>query len=125
VAKVMQERAKTLKEMAANSRYFFEDVRTYDEKAARKNLTVEALAGLKAVHERFASLSEWQASSIHEAINEVAASLGLGLGKIAQPVRVAVTGGSVSPPIDVTLEALGREAVLERLKRAIDYIQGG
>ena len=125
VAKALQERAKTLKEMAETGRYFFEDVRCYDEKAARKNLTPEALAGLQAVHTRFASLHDWRAPAIHDAINEVAGRLGLGLGKIAQPVRVAVTGGSVSPPIDVTLEVLGRETTLQRLQRAIDYIRGG
>ena len=56
------------------------------------------------------------------AITAVAAELGVGLGKVAQPVRVAVSGGTVSPPIDVTLEILGREATLERIDRALASI---
>ena len=123
VAKVMQERAKTFKEMAENSRYFFEEVRAYDEKAAKKNFTPEAAEVLKVVQEKFAQLPQWQAAAIHDAVNEVATSLSVGLGKVAQPIRVAVSGGSVSPPIDTTLEAMGRESTLSRLQRAIEFIQ--
>ncbi len=125
VAKAQQERAKTLKEMAENSRFFFEDVRAYDEKAAKKNLTADAVGALRAVHDKLESLGAWQASAIHDAVNEVAATLGVGLGKVAQPIRVAVSGGSVSPPIDATLEILGKDAVLARLRQAIAYVERG
>ena len=118
VAKAQQERAKTLKEMAANSRFFFEDVTTYDEKAATKNLTAEAAPVLDNVIARLAALPEWTAPAIHEAVTAVATERGIGLGKVAQPVRVAVSGGTVSPPIDATLEILGRETTLGRLARA-------
>jgi glutamyl-tRNA synthetase len=123
VAKAQQERAKTLKEMAQNSLFFFADLQGYDEKAAKKNLNAEAANALTAVAERLRQLPQWIAASIHVAVNEAAAQLGLGLGKVAQPVRVAVSGGSVSPPIDVTLEVLGREVTLQRLSRAIQYAQ--
>ena len=66
-----------------------------------------------------AALPEWSAPAIHEAIMAVAEEQGVGLGKVAQPVRVAVSGGTVSPPIDVTLEILGRETTLQRIERAI------
>ena len=56
--------------------------------------------------------------AVHVAIMAVAAEQGVGLGKVAQPIRVAVSGGTVSPPIDVTLEILGRETTLGRLDRA-------
>jgi glutamyl-tRNA synthetase len=125
VAQAQQERAKTLKEMAENSRFFFEDVRTYDEKAAKKNFTPEAAAALQAVHAKLGALPEWRAGAIHDAINEVATTLAVGLGKVAQPIRVAVSGGSVSPPIDATLEILGKAVTLERLQRAIAHIQAG
>ncbi len=123
VAKVMQERAKTLKEMAANSRYFFEDVQKYDEKAAKKNLTAEAVAALRLSGDKFAKLEQWNATSIHAAVAEVASELGVGLGKVAQPLRVAITGSAASPPIDVTLEVLGQEATLRRIECAIGYIE--
>jgi len=122
VAKAQQERAKTLKEMAANSRFFFEDVTTYDEKAAAKNLNVEAAPVLDNVIARLAALPDWTAPAIHEAVTAVATERGIGLGKVAQPVRVAVSGGTVSPPIDATLEILGREDTLGRLARARQWI---
>ena len=118
VAKAQQERAKTLKEMAANSRFFFEDVTAYDEKAAAKNLNAEAAPVLDAVIARLSALPAWTAPAIHEAVTAVATERGLGLGKVAQPVRVAVSGGTVSPPIDATLEILGRDTTLVRLARA-------
>ena len=121
VARAQQERAKTLKEMAQNSRFFFQDVSSYDEKAAKKNLTAEAAPVLDAIRERLTALSSWSASSIHDAVNEVATQLGVGLGKVAQPIRVAVSGSSVSPPIDVTLEVLGRETTLKRIEAAAAY----
>jgi glutamyl-tRNA synthetase len=70
------------------------------------------------VRSRLTALGEWRAPAIHEAILAVAAERGAALGKVAQPVRVAVAGGTVSPPIDVTLEILGRAVTLARLERA-------
>ncbi|HMY45990.1 MAG TPA: hypothetical protein PKX74_10955, partial [Leptospiraceae bacterium] len=60
----------------------------------------------------------WEAPAIHATIEALATELGVGLGKIAQPVRVAVSGGTVSPPIDQTLALLGRERTLARLAAA-------
>jgi glutamyl-tRNA synthetase len=124
VAKAQQERAKTLKEMAANSVFFFRDVLEYDPKAAAKNLTPESVPTLQAARDKLAGLVEWRAPAIHTAIMAVAAEQSVGLGKVAQPVRVAVAGGTVSPPIDVTLEILGSQATLERLDRAIRHANG-
>ena len=67
---------------------------------------------LRAVRDRLAALPEWRAPAVHVAIMAVAEEQGVGLGKVAQPIRVAVSGGTVSPPIDVTLEILGRETTL-------------
>jgi glutamyl-tRNA synthetase len=119
VAKAQQERARTLKEMAQNSTFFFRDVTSYDEKAAKKNLTAEAAPLLRTVRDRLATLDDWQAPRLHEVIQAVAVESSVALGKVAQPIRVAVSGGSVSPPIDATLEILGRETTLERLSRAV------
>jgi glutamyl-tRNA synthetase len=121
VAKVMRERAKTLHEMAQNSVFFFRDFTSYDEKAAKKNLTAESVAPLRTVRAKLSALDEWTAAGAHEAVNQTATELGIGLGKVAQPVRVAITGTAVSPPIDVTLETLGRATTLRRLDDALRF----
>jgi glutamyl-tRNA synthetase len=115
---VQRERAKTIKEMAANSLFFFRPPESYDEKAVRKHVNVEitsllatALAGLKA-------LEDWTAPAIHALVSELAARNNLPLGKLAQPLRLAVCGGTVSPPIDATLAILGKEQTLARLGKA-------
>lgn len=121
VCEAQRERAKTLKEMAANSVFFFRDFAEYDPKAATKNLTAAAAPLLASLQTQLAALQSWQAPEIHAVINAVAESSGAGLGKVAQPLRVAVSGGSVSPPIDATVALLGRERTLERLSRALEY----
>lgn len=121
VAKAQQERAKTLKEMAENSLFFYREITAYDEKAAKKNLTDESRPLLQAVRDRLSVLSAWSAAAVHEVIQAVAAEQGAGLGKVAQPIRVAVSGGSVSPPIDQTLEILGRDVTLARIDRALAW----
>jgi glutamyl-tRNA synthetase len=114
-----RERAKTLKEMAQNSRFFFFDSVEIDPKAAAKHLVGDAVQVLARVRERLAGVPEWTAADIHTALNDLATSLQTGLGKVAQPVRVAVTGTAVSPPIDATLALLGRERTLARLDAAL------
>jgi len=114
-----RERAKTLKEMAENSRFFFTDDIRVDPKAVAKHLTADGLAGLAKVRARLAALEEWSAAAINGALTTLATELQVGLGKIAQPVRVAVTGTAVSPPIDATLALLGRERALARLDAAL------
>src|SRR5688572_10284783 len=125
VAKAQQERAKTLKEMAQNSVFFFNELTGYDEKAAKKNLSADAVGPLSAIREKLAALESWTAPAIHDAVNLTATELAVGMGKVAQPIRVAVSGTSVSPPIDVTLEVLGRETTLSRLAAAVAYAQSG
>ncbi|NJD07559.1 MAG: glutamate--tRNA ligase [Methylococcaceae bacterium] len=117
-----RERNKTLVDMAASSVFFYRDLAGYDEKAAQKHLTAAAKAGIEALVERFRSLPDWVRADIHGAIEAVAQELGLKMGAVAQPVRVAVTGTTVSPPIDITLELLGRDPTLARLAAALEYI---
>jgi glutamyl-tRNA synthetase len=114
-----RERAKTLKEMAANSRFFFGAEVTLDARAAEKHLTGEARAVLGELRARLEALQAWEAPAIHGLLEALAAEKSLGLGKIAQPLRVAVTGGTVSPPIDATLVLLGKERALARIGRAL------
>jgi len=122
VARAQQERAKTLKEMAQNSAFFFRDVETYDAKAAQKNLTADARGVLQTLHSNLQALASWNKESLHGVLQQQSTDSGLALGKIAQPLRVAVSGTGVSPPIDITLEVLGRTDTLKRLARAIEWI---
>jgi glutamyl-tRNA synthetase len=115
-----RERAKTMKEMAANSVFFFRAPVAYDEKAVRKHITPNVIALLIDVSKELDGLVTWSAAAIHRVITEAAAAKGVSLGKLAQPIRLAVCGGTVSPPIDATLEILGRQEALSRLRKAGD-----
>src|SRR5690348_10720925 len=108
IVNVQRERAKTLKEMAVNSLYFVKEFDSYDEKAARKNFTSDAQPVLAALESALQNLAEWTAPAIHDVINTVATQFNAGLGKVAQPLRVAVCGGAVSPPIDATVAVVGK-----------------
>jgi glutamyl-tRNA synthetase len=119
VVQAQRERAKTLKEMAQNSRFFFTAEIEFDPKAVRKHLTAAEAPVLQDARKRLAGLAEWAPAALNDVLNALAAELGVGLGKIAQPLRVAVTGSAVSPPIDATLALLGRERTLLRLDAAI------
>ncbi len=123
VIALQQERAKTLKEMAQNSRYFYEDILTYDPKAAKKNLTPASADILQEIMQRFTTLPEWEAQAIHDEIKACATKRDLGMGKVAQPIRVAITGGTMSPPLGPTLELIGAARTLHALARAIDWIK--
>ncbi|MDX1495972.1 MAG: glutamate--tRNA ligase [Salinisphaeraceae bacterium] len=116
-------RCKTLVEMVETSRFYFEDFEAYDEKAARKNLKADALQPLQGLRDAFGTLPDWSAEAIHGVVEQVSEALELKMGKVAQPLRVAVSGGAVSPPIDQTLVLLGREKTLARIERALAYIQ--
>lgn len=118
VVKAQAERAKTLKEMAEKSRIFYTDIQ-YNDEAVKKNLTTDILPALKDIREGLANLNEWNKEFIHQVIVGTAEKLGLKMGKIAQPVRVAVTGDTISPPIDITLFLLGNKRVIERLDGAL------
>jgi glutamyl-tRNA synthetase len=123
VAEAYRQRAETLHEMAQAAEFFYKDFEVYHDKAAKQHLRPVSLEGLRRVRAGLADLGDWSAEADHEVVTSTADDLGLKLGKVAQPVRVAVSGGPVSPPIDVTLELLGRDKTLERLDRAIEYVE--
>lgn len=118
-----RERSKTLVDMAIASQYFYKEFDNYDEKAAKKNFTTGSDTVLAHLHDEFAAVTDWQGDRLHQIVIQLAETLGLNLGKVAQPLRVAVCGSAVSPAIDVTLALLGKEKTLGRIKRAISYIQ--
>ncbi len=123
VVKAQRERNKTLVEMAESSAFFYREFEQYDDKAARKHLTPSAQPGLTLLRETLGALRPWVRESIHDLIAASAAALGMKMGGVAQPLRVAVTGAAVSPPIDLTLEILGQEKTLARLDRAIAWME--
>ena len=115
---LMQERCQTLQECADKAALFFADNVVYDEKAQQKFLTADR----KAIFENLlAALSEceWQVETIHQAFKTVAEKMDLKLGKVAQPLRVAVTGGTMSPSLDMTCYLLGQHKVMTRLQNLL------
>ncbi len=123
VVREMAPRAQTLKELAEISTFFYRDFEGYDEKSARQHLGHAALTPLEAAHAKLAALPQWAPEAIHAAVEAVAAELELKMGKVAQPLRVAVVGRAASPGIDVTLALVGREATLRRLDRAMAHVR--
>ena len=123
VIEQQRERCRTLVEMAEKSKFFYAELDGYNEKDAAKHLTAEAAALLGELADALAALPEWTAPALHVAVNGFAEGKGLGLGKVAQPIRVAVVGMAISPPIDQTLFLLGRDRTLARLKAAVAYVQ--
>ena len=123
VVTAQRERAKTLAEMAAASAFFYKTVEVYEPKDAAAHLKPEILEPLTELRKLLAGLPQWTAEAIHAAVNGLAEARGLKLGKIAQPLRVAVAGRAVSPPIDQTLALLGREKTLQCLDRALAHIR--
>ena len=123
VINAQRERAKTLVEMVAISRYFYEDFADFDPVAVQKQFKADTAANLQVVVEELGALSEWKGESIHTAIQAACEKLGLKLGKVGPPLRVAVTGSTSSPSLEITLELIGRERTLARIKSAISFIR--
>lgn len=120
---IQAERCKTLTEMCQMSLYFFTDSIEYDEAAVKKHLRPVILEPLTALYERLQAVKSWEKDPLQECINDVSAQFDINMGKIAQPLRVAVTGSGMSPPIDMTLTLLGRERVLTRLQNALEQLK--
>ncbi len=121
VAEAYRERAKTLHEMAQASIFFFRDFEAYHEKAARQHLGEAATEPLQRLRDGLAALEDWRPEPIHALVERTAESLELKMGKVAQPLRVAVSGGPVSPPIDITVALLGKDKTLARVQRALEH----
>ncbi len=125
VVKALAPRAKTLVELAEISAFVYQDFEDYDETAAKKHLRPvarEPLEALRAALEDLA-LDDWEPYTLEQVVKGVAERLQRKLGKVAQPLRVALVGRAASPSIDVTLQLVGKEATLRRIDRALAYIQ--
>jgi glutamyl-tRNA synthetase len=124
VVLAQRERCKTLVEITDASVYFYRDFEIYDDKSVKKNFVAGSDLVLSNLHAEFSLLESWDREPLHATVINLAEKMGLGLGKIAQPLRVAVCGSAVSPAIDMTLTLLGKEKTLSRIEKAINYIKG-
>jgi glutamyl-tRNA synthetase len=118
----LQERAKTLVELAASLRYYISEDVVYNEKAKEKFLNEKSMELLKELKDGISSISGFSKPEIENLFKSIVEKHGVKLGALAQPVRVAMTGGTESPGIYEVLEVLGKEKVLTRLEKAISLI---
>ncbi len=115
----LRDRVHTLREMAEKARVWYAPIAAWDEQAVAKHLRNDgAIAVLQAAGPLLADCA-WLPESIHQVIEQLAATLTLGMGKIAQPLRVAMTGTQVSPSIDQTIYLAGRAEALKRIEAAL------
>jgi glutamyl-tRNA synthetase len=122
VIEAQRERATTLVELAEISTFYYRDFETIDEQAAKKAFKAGADEALNAVRIRLAALPTWEREAIHGAIEATVKELDVGFGKVAMPLRAAVTGGAPSPDLDFTLYLVGRDATIRRIDKAIERI---
>ena len=120
---VQRHRARTLVEMAEKSRFIYAEPEAYAPKAAKQHLRGVALPVLQRLQERLGELGEWNVETTQAAVESVAGELQLKMGKVAQPLRVAVTGEAASPGIGQTLSLIGRAKTLPRLARAVEFVE--
>lgn len=118
----LTQRAKTLNDIADSLGYFYTDNIIFEEKADNKFLKPEILPVLEDITGGLASLEDFTIDSMKEVFERVMGERELKLGKIAQPVRVALTGGTVSPGIFEVMDILGKDEVLKRLNKALSHI---
>ena len=126
LVELLRDRSKTLKEMAEKARFLVAEQIPYEEKAAKKFLKQPSLPILTALHDKLAVLEDWNEAMLEAVFEAVRADQGdIGMGKLAQPIRVAITGTSASPGIYQTLAILGQPRSLDRIAAAIHFVRRG
>ena len=123
VVSALRERAQTLDEMADKSEYFFSEFEDYDVNAAQKHLRPVARDMLADVRSRLSVVEPWSAELIHAQVMATVEDYDAKLGKLAQPLRVAVSGTAATPPIDETLLLVGKARTVDRIDRALGFIE--
>ena len=127
-AEAYQPRCHVLSEPAQLGRFFVQPPQSpedYDGKAVKKNLSKNEGEGfdvLRALRDRLENLDPFTGEAAHEALQAYAEENSLKMGKVAQPLRVALTGNTVSPPIDVTLELMGRDETIKRIDACLQAL---
>lgn len=120
---VYAERCDNLREIAVQSTIFYVDIVDYDDSAVKKHLRPVVLDALIALRSEFNQSTQWERNHLQEIINDICVRFDIKMAKVAQPLRVAVTGSGFSPAIDMTLQLLGKEKTLSRLDHAIQLIE--
>lgn len=120
---LMRDRCKTLKEMVLQSQYFFARNVTYTPEIMQQHLTQEKIPVLELLYNKLTGLTDWTEVYIKQAIVGVGDDLSLKLGAYGPSIRVALTGGTQSPSLELTMKTLGREKTLIRLQAAINEIK--
>jgi len=120
----LQERSKNLVELANGARFFYRAPDSYQEKAVKKNFREGTWPLLERFIDAAGALETWDASRVHDVIHAICEDAGVNMGKLAQPLRILVSGGPVSPPIDQTLELLGKEETLARVRAGMQALRG-
>ena len=123
LVKILAERSHTLVEMKTGAIPFIKDEIAMDEKARAKHLTPDIAPLLTELAGRLKTLEPFVHDAIEKVFNEIVTAKGIKLGKLAQPVRVALTGGTVSPGIYDVIEVMGRDKVLKRIEAAVGMIK--
>jgi glutamyl-tRNA synthetase len=119
VVVALRDRVQTLKDMAERAGVWYHPLIQYDDAAVAKHLTAAADAPLRDARERLAALTQWSAEAVGVALHATAEALGIGIGKIAQPMRVAITGTQVSPDISHTVYLAGQAEAIARIDAAL------
>jgi len=122
VVKALQGRSKTLEEMAESARYFFQEEISYVPEAAEKFLQPDIAPPLEELSARLDQLEDFSEAGIEGVFSELVAKYQIKLVKLAQPVRVALTGTTVSPGIYEVISIMGKERVVKRLVKALEFI---
>ena len=121
----LQPRAKTLCELAEAAHFYLTERVTFEDKAVKKFLTPDGLVLLEQVRQRLGRVADWTEHGLQTVFSDLMHDLNLKLGKIAQPVRVALTGGTASPGIFEVMVALGQDQTLARLDAALATLGTG
>ena len=119
----LRERAKTLTELVDLAHFYLSDDISLDDKARKKFLTSEVREPLAELIQKLEAVADFSEAKIEEAFTEILRQRNLPLGKLAQPVRVALTGSTVSPGVYEVTAVLGKQRTLRRLKQALEYVQ--
>ncbi len=119
VVQHLQDRCKTLVDMAGEVKMFYQDFDTFDEKLATKHFKDKT--PLKHLLTKLEAISTWQANNIKQAVKEVCFELNIGFGKVGQPFRLALSGNGNAGSIDIVAELVGKDKALSRLKMAISF----
>ncbi|MBI4795316.1 MAG: glutamate--tRNA ligase, partial [Deltaproteobacteria bacterium] len=122
VAGTLNTRCKTLVEMADAARFYFQDPRPYEEKGARKFLTPETAPNLEEIKKRLETMADFSETALNQLFQDLTTETGLKMLQLAQPVRLALTGKTVSPGLFDIISILGKPEVLKRLNLALDFI---